>query len=65
MITWLKELLWDKATFRAALIGALAFGGTYYTAPKERPVPEKMIGAAILTLGVGGAAASWRPKNGA
>lgn len=64
MLTWFKELLWDKTAARTLFLGAIALSGAYYNTPTNRPWHERLAGAAVVAFTTGAAAASWRPSNG-
>lgn len=61
--------LWYDMVFAKAVVLALLVGaGSFYAMPNKRPVMERLVNAAIFTLGTAGAALSSssgnRPPNG-
>ena len=63
MLTWLKELLWDKAQARIAILGLAAGLAMLFAQPKGREWWESAPIALLAALGGGGAAASMGKKE--
>lgn len=63
MIPFLKALLWDQASARAAIMAIVAAGGFFYAQPANRPLEERIVGAiAGAVLGGGAGLPSGRSK---
>lgn len=58
MLTWLRELLWDKTAARAAIIFAITWAGAYVVQPVGRSEIERAVTALALAAGVSAASAS-------
>ena len=57
MVTWIKELLWDKAEARALMLAAMTGFGVYSQAPVGRSHWDRIIPALIAAIGTAGATA--------
>lgn len=56
MLTWFKELLWDKTVARGMLMFGITWMGAYLSTPVGRPNWERVMQALVLATGVGVAA---------
>lgn len=63
MLTWIKELLWDKTAARAAVLFLLSAAAGYTMQPTGRTEVERAVVALALAAGVGAATATGPKKQ--
>ncbi len=64
MIPFLKALLWDQAAARGTLLALATAAGIFYAQPNGRGIEERLLNAALASLGVGVASAG-SPRSAA
>lgn len=64
MIPFLKALLWDQAIARGTLLTLATAAGLFYAQPNGRAIEERLLNAALASLGVGVASAG-SPRSAA
>ncbi len=53
MIPFLKAILWDQAAARGTLLALATAAGLFYAQPNGRGIEERLLNAALGSLGVG------------